>query len=164
MLSNRASFGGFRRCLSQNVAHYSSRILHFQLPSCLLCTCMRATALFIMIVLIAPLAMQLSVMTWYQVNRGYISEVLCENREMPEMHCDGKCVLAQKLKQANQQEQQQGQSAMPEIQLIVSPFIFNGLAKIEKKHLSSDSLQWNQPEDHYSLTLVSGLFHPPTVG
>jgi len=111
-----------------------------------------------------PLALQLSVMTWYQVNQGYISEVLCENRDLPEMHCDGKCVLAQKLKQANQQEKQKGNPSIPEIELVISPFIFSHSSEGAMEGREGDSPEWQCPEDHYSLTLISGLFHPPTVG
>lgn len=35
---------------------------------------------------------------YYQVNKDYIARVLCENRAKPELHCDGKCYLAKKLK------------------------------------------------------------------
>ena len=35
---------------------------------------------------------------YYQVNKDYIARVLCENRDKPQLHCDGKCYLAKKLK------------------------------------------------------------------
>ncbi len=35
---------------------------------------------------------------YYHLNRDYIARVLCENRSRPELHCDGKCYLAKKLK------------------------------------------------------------------
>ncbi|WP_080056386.1 hypothetical protein [Spirosoma aerolatum] len=40
----------------------------------------------------------------YQLNKEYIARVLCENRNRPELHCDGKCYLAKRLKA--QQEKQ----------------------------------------------------------
>jgi hypothetical protein len=36
----------------------------------------------------------------YQLRMDYYVEVLCENRDRPELHCDGKCALAQKLQAA----------------------------------------------------------------
>ncbi|MCK0189814.1 hypothetical protein [Arenibacter sp. F20364] len=33
----------------------------------------------------------------YAVNYDYIVENLCENRDTPSMHCDGKCYLAKQL-------------------------------------------------------------------
>jgi hypothetical protein len=35
---------------------------------------------------------------YYHANRDYIAKALCENRSRPELHCDGKCYLAKKLK------------------------------------------------------------------
>lgn len=35
---------------------------------------------------------------YYQANKDYIARVLCENRDKPQLHCDGKCYLAKKLK------------------------------------------------------------------
>lgn len=41
---------------------------------------------------------------YFKLNRKYIAKVLCENRNRPQIHCNGKCYLAKKLKQ--QQEKQ----------------------------------------------------------
>lgn len=35
---------------------------------------------------------------YYNANKAYIARVLCENRNRPQLHCDGKCYLAKKLK------------------------------------------------------------------
>jgi hypothetical protein len=62
---------------------------------------------------------------YFKLNRDYIAKVLCENRERPQMHCNGKCYLAKKLKQ--QQEKQDKETSekvqnTPIIQLFTSPF------------------------------------------
>jgi hypothetical protein len=44
----------------------------------------------------------------YYINKQYIAAELCENRARPMLHCEGKCVLARKLQEADRQEQQQG--------------------------------------------------------
>ncbi len=41
----------------------------------------------------------------FKVNQKYITRVLCVNRDKPKLNCNGKCYLAKKLKQAEQQEQ-----------------------------------------------------------
>lgn len=43
----------------------------------------------------------------FQVNKDYIAKVLCENKSRPEMHCNGKCYLMKKLKQAEENEKKQ---------------------------------------------------------
>jgi hypothetical protein len=62
---------------------------------------------------------------YFKLNRDYIARVLCENRARPQMHCNGKCYLAKKLKQ--QQEKQDKETSekvqnTPVIQLFTSPF------------------------------------------
>ena len=37
----------------------------------------------------------------YEINKKYIAEVLCENKDKPMMHCNGKCHLKKQLKKAN---------------------------------------------------------------
>jgi len=36
---------------------------------------------------------------YFNINRNYIARVLCENRDRPQLNCNGKCYLAKKLKQ-----------------------------------------------------------------
>ncbi|WP_310590646.1 hypothetical protein [Dyadobacter koreensis] len=36
---------------------------------------------------------------YFHLNREYIAKVLCENRQRPELKCNGQCYLAKKLKQ-----------------------------------------------------------------
>lgn len=63
---------------------------------------------FIVITLIFALLSQLSVrvgiLGYYLVNIDYISEVLCINKDKPEMCCRGKCHLKDKLDQQNDTE------------------------------------------------------------
>lgn len=46
---------------------------------------------------------------YYHLNRDYIARVLCENRDKPQLHCDGKCYLAKKLRA--QQDRQDKETA-----------------------------------------------------
>jgi hypothetical protein len=42
----------------------------------------------------------------YTIHYKYISTVLCENKDKPMMHCNGKCYLKKQLSQASTQETQ----------------------------------------------------------
>jgi len=46
---------------------------------------------------------KLLVLAWYQVNKTYIAQKLCENRNKPKMHCNGKCQLRKKMQQLDQE-------------------------------------------------------------
>lgn len=49
----------------------------------------------------------MGVLAWFSLNRDYIANVLCENRERPELHCVGQCVLMKKLKKLEEEGAQQ---------------------------------------------------------
>ncbi|MEO1447961.1 MAG: hypothetical protein AAFV07_00450 [Bacteroidota bacterium] len=48
----------------------------------------------------------------YAVHQQYFAEVLCPNKDRPELKCQGKCVLMQKI-QAAQQEPQSPDAPVP---------------------------------------------------
>ncbi|WPQ62907.1 hypothetical protein SIO70_31585 [Chitinophaga sancti] len=47
---------------------------------------------------------QYLIMLEYKVNQDYIASVLCENKDKPEMHCNGKCQLKKQLERDQQQQ------------------------------------------------------------
>jgi hypothetical protein len=42
----------------------------------------------------------------FYFNQKYIASELCENRHRPMLHCNGKCLLAKKIKQEENKDQQ----------------------------------------------------------
>lgn len=59
----------------------------------------------------------------YQINKAYIAETLCVNRDKPQMHCDGKCYLSKQLKKANDLNTSPGQVPAPKIDLDKLPSV-----------------------------------------
>ena len=54
-----------------------------------------------------PTVSQWGIIAHYRLNKDYIARVLCENRDKPQLHCDGKCYLAKQLKaQQNRQDKE----------------------------------------------------------
>lgn len=62
----------------------------------------------ISISLLVAFCVQIFIQSWivqyYQLNKEYISEVLCINKNKPAMHCDGKCFLKKELEKQEEQE------------------------------------------------------------
>ena len=60
----------------------------------------------------------------FELNRNYIATKLCENRNKPWLHCDGKCYFAKKIKQAEDKqasdERQSQKSLFQEVYVISS--------------------------------------------
>ena len=50
---------------------------------------------------------ELFIYAGFEMNHEYIVAELCENRETPELNCDGQCYLTKKLKQAEEKEKNQ---------------------------------------------------------
>lgn len=41
---------------------------------------------------------------YWKINQSYITETLCENKDKPKMHCNGKCYLNKQLQKADDTE------------------------------------------------------------
>ncbi|WP_080056377.1 hypothetical protein [Spirosoma aerolatum] len=52
----------------------------------------------LLLAVLLPSISSWGIIAHYQLNKEYIARVLCENRDKPQMHCDGKCYLAKRLK------------------------------------------------------------------
>lgn len=63
---------------------------------------------------------KLGVITYFQLNRDYIAEVLCINRDEPVKMCHGQCFLKQNLNVADSETQDSG-TPPPETQKIDLP-------------------------------------------
>ncbi|MCF0071431.1 hypothetical protein LZD49_13195 [Dyadobacter sp. CY261] len=45
----------------------------------------------------------------FEIRRQYIISNLCENKNRPQMHCDGKCYLAKRIASLDEQEKRQAE-------------------------------------------------------
>ncbi|MCK8495096.1 MULTISPECIES: hypothetical protein [Spirosoma] len=60
---------------------------------------MRSVLTYILLIaVLLPSISPWGTVAYYHLNKDYIARVLCENRSKPELHCDGKCYLAKRLK------------------------------------------------------------------
>lgn len=99
----------------------------------------------------------------YVINYEYISEVLCINKEKPEMHCNGKCHLMQELAKASETEKpissdKKTQHSEIEILFIEELPDFNFF---QKKEISS-SIANSFYNNLYTSVNCNFVFHPPS--
>jgi len=64
----------------------------------------RAIAYLLMVTLVAANFSHLFIYAGFELNRHYIASSLCENRDKPWLHCNGKCYFIKKIKQAEEKE------------------------------------------------------------
>ena len=55
-------------------------------------------------VFLLQFASRISIYADYMINKDYISEVLCVNRDEPEMHCNGECHLKSEIEKEEKSE------------------------------------------------------------
>lgn len=101
---------------------------------------------------------------YYHVNKDYIARVLCENRDKPQLHCDGKCYLAKRLK--TQQDKQDKETTervqnIPTLQLFCDDytvFIFmpSGGNQLQTRSFAYQLVAYSAP--------LSSIFQPPGTG
>lgn len=63
---------------------------------------------------------QLGTMINYVSDIKEYTELFCENKETPDLHCNGKCHLTKELAQNEEQKQNDNLRILPEINLIVN--------------------------------------------
>lgn len=99
----------------------------------------------------------LFVFAGFELNRKYIAAELCINKNKPELHCNGKCFLMKKLKQAQDKEQKQERQAQKtQIQdaVVVTQQVFKQYVLAESKLHIPASMGMPQ-------SIKNSIFHPP---
>lgn len=93
----------------------------------------------------------------YVINQDYIAEYLCINKDKPEMDCNGKCYLMQKIQKENEEKKQN----LPAINLKDYPI---GFVNIISCHFKSPEITKIETFDYlnlYNKSFFTPVFHPP---
>jgi len=106
---------------------------------------------------------KLGIIAYYELNKSYIAQNLCENRDKPQIKCCGKCYLRKQLKKA--EDENTGSKQLPTKIDKVEVAAFFPLAPI---HISVQGFslkvifhdRYQQPSGSDPL---SSIFHPPPV-
>lgn len=59
---------------------------------------------------------------YFNLNKAYITQKLCENRNNPQVHCDGHCYLSKQLKKAEEGESKSQSQTLKEKEEVVISF------------------------------------------
>ena len=119
----------------------------------------RITAYLLIVSLVSANFSRLFVYAGFELNKNYIAATLCENRDKPQMHCNGKCYFMKKLKQAEQKEKSDSRQAQKNL---FQEAFYNQPVKI-KFHSMLLSVT---PIPNCRIKLpgqISAIFQPPRV-
>ena len=103
---------------------------------------------------------QLGIFAEYVTDIEAFTELYCENTDKPEMHCNGKCHLAEKLAENEEQKQNKELQTPTEIILYYAPSNVE-FVKTKEFYVEQKSTY------HFDTDLSEGIshiiFHPPRV-
>ncbi len=96
----------------------------------------------------------------YEFNKTYIIENYCINKNRPQLHCDGKCYLAQKLQAAREKEENQSKITVYKLWLEVFHQT-NNLPDKQSFHIITDQLFNYFYQNNYNHSSIFSLLKPP---
>lgn len=98
------------------------------------------------------------IVTGYYVNQNFIASFLCENKNLPEKHCEGKCQLKKEL----QKDESRQQDSSTKVKTIVD-VLFSEKAESVVKAINTPFIRLYY---HFStaipITATIAVFHPPS--
>ena len=101
----------------------------------------------------------------YELRKDFIIKNYCINKNRPELHCDGKCYLAEQLKKAEQEDQKQATgnfiSKLLSFESDIKTNLFTNY--FPAKRFSEKSIQNFQYKNRISHLHAFSFFHPPQV-
>ena len=104
---------------------------------------------------------QVVIVAEYYANKDYIAKNLCENRNKPKMHCDGKCCLKKKL--AKEGKEQAPSPNNQKSEQAVTLFYNDTRFEIIPCAAISVTSHFFDRNDLRTFSFYHSVFHPPTV-
>ncbi len=102
------------------------------------------------------------IITAFYANQTYIANNLCENRDKPQLHCNGQCILMQKLRKAQENEKKEVDGKIKETSYFFtshSIHLINNSFTPVCAHLPNFDMR----SSHYSFTIHNQVHRPPIV-
>ncbi len=100
----------------------------------------------------------------FKINQEYISKELCENREVPEKNCNGKCYLSKQLQKQDKKEKKEKAPIKQRIKIDVLCFVIKPVCNV----LINSKLKDNNLCFNFIYKLKKGyltkVFQPPQIG
>ena len=105
---------------------------------------------------------KLGVVAWFKINQKKIVELFCINKDKPEMACDGKCYLKDKLEKVDDSENNQNKSSNPNNQQTKEEYLITSNIHLDFKLLTQKkNYFWLNNLYHFKFS--PRYFHPPQV-
>ncbi len=117
----------------------------------------RSFCLFLTVLIVSSTLTRLFYFAGYELNKDYIANVLCINKDKPQLNCHGKCFLSKKIAEAQKKQEaneRQIQKDLSQQTMLITEFKIAFFCN----DLLTDHPVYSQ---QYSLTKYTSIFHPP---
>ena len=117
----------------------------------------RVTAIILLAALLSTNFSRYFVYAGFELNKDYIAAKLCENRDKPWLHCNGRCYFMKKIKQV--QESEKNDERQSQKNLFQEVFLISATSiKFHTRLLRKITTPYHFAA---SSALQSGIFQPP---
>jgi hypothetical protein len=123
------------------------------------------TVWLLTIVMLSQTFYNVGVTAYWLANHTYIATVLCENKDKPALHCDGKCYLKKKIAAEATQQSSNSTSKMPTLKKGMETVALLTVLPVIPQFLFEETgaLRIGTRPNAYSYTALYTIFHPPSV-
>lgn len=99
----------------------------------------------------------------FEIRRDYIVANLCENRNRPQLNCDGKCYLAKRIAALDEQEKRQAEKNYMSQLLdnVMDQRTYYSFASQVVTFEDLPGLSFNYSSPFAAQVAVDDIFHPP---
>ena len=118
-------------------------------------------AIFALFGILLQTISQVVIVAEYYANKEYIAKNLCENRDKPKLHCDGKCCLKKKL--AKEGKEQAPSSKNQKSEEVVNLFCADTNFELQHSFFSPLAIRHYSYNDLHTASFHHAVFHPPTA-
>ncbi|MDX5346912.1 MAG: hypothetical protein LPJ89_03240 [Hymenobacteraceae bacterium] len=119
-----------------------------------------AVSILLILTLSVQCVVKLGIFTWYRANLDYVATELCQNREKPDLHCEGKCFLSEQIQKVDDTEKE---NAAPSKTTSVEFPVFLVPANLQLTNTirSEVTLPVSPVSYRYPAGYKANLLHPP---
>jgi hypothetical protein len=97
----------------------------------------------------------------YNLNKAYIAQALCENKDQPELQCEGKCHLVKEITKANDAGEKENKPVSPRINFDNDCSYLNPLADRANHLQNLNALFKLASAVPFTSEVIADIFHPP---
>lgn len=128
----------------------------------------RIAIFFMLLTVLNQTFTTVSTLVAFKVNQQNIAEMLCVNKNRPELQCNGKCVLMQRIQAEVDKAQAKGQQMLQNLIERDVVWVFENwdlIPLFNNNTLSFQSAAPTQAQHQWVFqSLLSDIFHPPIIG